>query len=152
MSSADCITVLNRPSLIFSVHLFVCLSNFVCDFGFHCLLICFFRPARVMYDRSVLFMAFVWSVLHAICAPGGAHRFMTAQYWSAHQRFFRQMLMASKVPKCAKLALEAVAQGARRQFIAETNRMYLVLFGMRNSTFCPCLAAIHRIHISVIIA
>jgi len=36
---------------------------------------------------------------------------VTKLFWSAHQRFFKLMLMASKVPTCAELALEAVRNG-----------------------------------------
>jgi hypothetical protein len=31
-----------------------------------------------------------------------------AQFWGAHQRFFRQMLLAAKVPELAQMALHAV--------------------------------------------
>lgn len=33
------------------------------------------------------------------------------QFWASHQRFFRQVLMACKVPRCAALARDKVRQG-----------------------------------------
>jgi len=57
---------------------------------------------RVMYDRSCEFWQMLYRVFQesevgrmaAHCKMGGAVRW--AQFWSAHQRFFRQMLLNAK--------------------------------------------------------
>lgn len=62
---------------------------------------------RLMYDRSVLF----WTLLYKLMVQVGGEKKWRAQYWGAHQRFYRSMLMATKVPECAKVALQAVRDG-----------------------------------------
>ena len=48
---------------------------------------------RVMYDRSCVFWHLLGSVLRQVSKP----RKTMPMYWSAQQRFYRQMLMAAKV-------------------------------------------------------
>ncbi|KAK9815574.1 hypothetical protein WJX72_006088 [[Myrmecia] bisecta] len=59
---------------------------------------------KIMYDRA----AELWHLLLRILKKLGVGRKTWSLYFSAQQRFFRQMLMASKVPETAKLALDAV--------------------------------------------
>ena len=61
---------------------------------------------RLMYDRAVM----IWALLYKVMATVGAKRWR-GLYWGAHQRFYRSMLMATKVPECAQIALEAVSEG-----------------------------------------
>ena len=71
-------------------------------------------PMAAMYDRSAQF----WQMLQNVFLEAEAGQGLTAkskgrmkwaQYWSAHQRFFRQMLLSAKVPELAKIAADAVA-------------------------------------------
>ena len=71
-------------------------------------------PMATMYDRSAQF----WQMLQNVFLEAEAGQGLTAkskgrmkwaQYWSAHQRFFRQMLLSAKVPELAKIAADAVA-------------------------------------------
>ncbi len=65
-----------------------------------------------MYDRS----SDVWVLLLQLLVPLAAamageqaktvKQRLVALYWSAHQRFYRQMLMASKVGSCAVVRLQ----------------------------------------------
>ncbi|KAG2496515.1 hypothetical protein HYH03_005339 [Edaphochlamys debaryana] len=68
---------------------------------------------RVMYDRSCLMWSLVYNVLRAL--PRAKNRqgrdIKGGLFWSAHQRFYRQMLMASKVKRCAELADQALREG-----------------------------------------
>ena len=69
-----------------------------------------------MYDRSCAF----WQMLHNVFNTAATGRIAEgqrmekassvkwAQFWGAHQRFFRQMLLSAKVPHLARLALEHV--------------------------------------------
>eukprot|EP00879_Flechtneria_rotunda_P009637 GHRR01010084.1.p1 GENE.GHRR01010084.1~~GHRR01010084.1.p1 ORF type:complete len:1075 (+),score=467.79 GHRR01010084.1:930-4154(+) len=65
---------------------------------------------RVQYDRAAEF----WQLLLQVMTPllmyedGRKRMRRVGQMWSSHQRFFRQMLMAAKVPACAQLATDAV--------------------------------------------
>ncbi|DBA83686.1 TPA: hypothetical protein ACH3X1_016793 [Trebouxia sp. C0004] len=62
----------------------------------------------VMYDRSTDF----WQMLFHICSGLTIHsKHFWSQFFGAQMRFYRQMLMASKVRECAKLANDAVASG-----------------------------------------
>ena len=61
---------------------------------------------RLMYDRSVM----VWDLLYRIMGAVGGKRW-TTQYWGAHQRFYRSMLMAGKVSTISKMARKAVKNG-----------------------------------------
>ena len=95
------------------------------------------HPPR-RYDRSTLFWALLWKLVsqgspkRAVVVRGGmwaqddAHGTLPTlhpptntlsacsqgQFWSAHQRFFKMMLMACKVPACARLAQDAINDGA----------------------------------------
>ncbi|GLC46848.1 hypothetical protein PLESTB_001541000 [Pleodorina starrii] len=67
---------------------------------------------RVMYDRA----AELWQLLYKITEnlpKFGDKRdsLRMSQFWSSHQRFFRLMLIACKVQRCAQLAREAVQTG-----------------------------------------
>ena len=67
-----------------------------------------------MYDRSCEFWIMLNNVLSEVDSGLGlsskskSRRFKFAQFWGAHQRFFRQMLLAAKVPALAKAAADAV--------------------------------------------
>jgi len=61
---------------------------------------------RLMYDRSVA----VWDLLYRIMGATGGKKWST-QYWAAHQRFYRSMLMAGKVSTISKMARKAVDNG-----------------------------------------
>eukprot|EP00899_Mesostigma_viride_P000110 jgi/Mesvir1/1009/Mv17543-RA.1 len=78
-----------------------------------------------MYDRAAEF----WHLLYHIFAQVGVlhrrfqaakfgyekthqrKRFHLSHFWAAHQRFFRQMITAAKVPTLAKMILEALDEG-----------------------------------------
>ncbi|KAK9864646.1 hypothetical protein WJX84_000197 [Apatococcus fuscideae] len=62
---------------------------------------------RVMYDRASRFVALLYKILDALSVK----KHVRAQLWGAIQRFFRQMLIASKVPTTAKVALQHVREG-----------------------------------------
>jgi hypothetical protein len=59
----------------------------------------FCLSCRVMYDRAVDFWVLIYTVLQEMEAEANVAlpRKSWGQFWSAHQRFFRQMLMAAKV-------------------------------------------------------
>lgn len=62
-----------------------------------------------MYDRAAEFWQLLYKVFVPLLAYEGKRKVkIVGQMWSTHQRFFRQMLMAAKVPSCAKIALDAV--------------------------------------------
>ena len=66
-----------------------------------------------MYDRASEFWIMMKGVLGEVDAGLGLktkskQRFKMAQFWGAHQRFFRQMLLCAKVPALAKAAADAV--------------------------------------------
>ena len=61
---------------------------------------------RLMYDRSVMFWKLIYNVLGWVGVGNWRN-----QYRAAHQRFYRSMLMATKVPECAQIAQKAVEQG-----------------------------------------
>ncbi|GLC46902.1 hypothetical protein PLESTB_001282200 [Pleodorina starrii] len=67
----------------------------------------------VMYDRSCSLWSLVYNVLRALPKAKNARgRDMKASlFWGAHQRFYRQMLIASKVRRCAELAQDALERG-----------------------------------------
>jgi len=60
---------------------------------------------RVMYDRAATFWQMIILVITSLQDMGlfsgrrGRGRILNAQMWGAHMRFFRQMLMASKVSR-----------------------------------------------------
>ena len=62
-----------------------------------------FAVRRVMYDRAATFWQMIILVITSLQDMGlfsgrrNRGRILNAQMWGAHMRFFRQMLMASKV-------------------------------------------------------
>jgi hypothetical protein len=56
-------------------------------------------PCRVMYDRAVDLWVLIYTVLRELEEESTAALLKKSwtHFWSAHQRFFRQMLMAAKV-------------------------------------------------------
>eukprot|EP00889_Picochlorum_renovo_P002185 jgi/Picre1/29215/NNA_004607.t1 len=60
----------------------------------------------VMYERSCE----VWMQLYDIMQVMGSKRWPTV-YWGAHQRFFKSMLMAAKVPTITQMTEEALKAG-----------------------------------------
>ena len=64
-------------------------------------------PFRMMYDRSCM----VWEVVFKVANGMGKGRRKASVYWGAHQRFFRSMLMAGKVPAISRMSLEAMEKG-----------------------------------------
>jgi len=61
---------------------------------------------RAMYDKSTLF----WNLLHRVFKASSPKASTMAQFWGAHQRFYRQMILAAKVPALAKMAVQAVTK------------------------------------------
>ena len=61
---------------------------------------------QIMYDRSTELWTLIYSVV-----KGFAMKRWGARYWGAHQRFFKSMLMAGKVPEITDLALESLKNG-----------------------------------------
>ncbi|KAH7622457.1 putative Protein FORGETTER 1 [Nannochloris sp. 'desiccata'] len=59
----------------------------------------------LMYERSTYF----WTLLYQVMKHVATNKHWQGQFWGAHQRFYRSMLMASKVKKCAELCRDAVA-------------------------------------------
>jgi len=74
-----------------------------------------------MYDRATMVWMLVMRVMEAVYMissknpneknPRKASARWKALFWAAHQRFFRSMLMAGKVPAVAQLAKKAVQDG-----------------------------------------
>ena len=58
---------------------------------------------KIMYDRSCEFWHLLSSILRAFPKPG---RKVMAQFFSAQQRFYRQMLMAAKV--ICRLSIQSI--------------------------------------------
>ncbi len=62
-----------------------------------------FVVRRVMYDRAATFWQMIILVITSLQDMGlftgrrNRSKILNAQMWGAHMRFFRQMLMASKV-------------------------------------------------------
>ena len=77
----------------------------------------------IMYDRAVMMWDMLWRVVNTVQSMEasnmrlmglkgkGTGRFLKSQFWGAHQRFFKQMLMAAKIPACSSIALEELAKG-----------------------------------------
>lgn len=61
---------------------------------------------KIMYDRSTE----LWTILYTIVKNFGMKRW-SARYWGAHQRFFKSMLMAGKVPQITALAQDSLKSG-----------------------------------------
>ncbi|KXZ54936.1 hypothetical protein GPECTOR_3g106 [Gonium pectorale] len=67
---------------------------------------------RVMYDRSVHLWNLIFKVMSQLPKDKRWKRDVRQSlFFSSHQRFYRQMLMASKVKRCAELAAEALNDG-----------------------------------------
>ncbi|GFR48198.1 hypothetical protein Agub_g10015, partial [Astrephomene gubernaculifera] len=69
---------------------------------------------RVMYDRSCSLWALIYNVMRQVKPKSkgkGSRDKRASLFWGAHQRFYRQMLIASKVRRCAELADEALTEG-----------------------------------------
>jgi hypothetical protein len=62
----------------------------------------------LMYERSAGFWTLLYQVMLRV---GSNNKYWRGQFWGAHQRFYRSMLMASKVKKCAELCRDAIAGG-----------------------------------------
>ncbi|GAB4819275.1 hypothetical protein N2152v2_006321 [Parachlorella kessleri] len=62
---------------------------------------------KVMYERASKFWQLLWQVVDTLQLGGRAN----SQFWGSHQRFFKLMLMAAKVPACARLALKSIEEG-----------------------------------------
>ncbi|PSC70731.1 strawberry notch [Micractinium conductrix] len=62
---------------------------------------------KVMYDRASMMWTLMWRCVQA----HPKMRKLQGTFWSAHQRFFKQMLIAAKVPHCAQMAKDAVQGG-----------------------------------------
>ncbi|GIL64960.1 hypothetical protein Vafri_18816 [Volvox africanus] len=67
----------------------------------------------VMYDRACALWSLVHNVLRALPKAKNlrGRDVKSGLFWGAHQRFFRQMLIASKVRRCADLAQDALERG-----------------------------------------
>jgi hypothetical protein len=77
----------------------------------------------IMYDRAVMMWDMLWRVVNTVqnmeasnmrlmgLKGKGTGRFLKGQFWGAHQRFFKQMLMAAKIPACSSIALEELSKG-----------------------------------------
>lgn len=78
---------------------------------------------EIMYDRAVMMWDMLWRVVNTVQSMEAANmrlmglkgkgtgRFLKGQFWGAHQRFFKQMLMAAKIPACSSIALEELGKG-----------------------------------------
>ena len=64
------------------------------------------RSFSIMYDRG----AQVWANLYMVGEAFGV-KMWQSKFWGAHQRFFKSMLMAGKVPEITKIAKEALLSG-----------------------------------------
>ena len=75
----------------------------------HATVLCVATPLhRVMYDRSCRLWGLLWNVMRqlprAAAKNRGGRDSKAALFWSAHQRFYRQMLIASKVGVTEEMA------------------------------------------------
>ncbi len=50
-----------------------------------------------MYDRSAIMWSLIYNVMRALPKSQSKRDVKVGLFWSAHQRFYRQMLMAAKV-------------------------------------------------------
>lgn len=62
---------------------------------------------ELQYDRACNF----WSLLWDIVKRHPALKTLQALFWGSHQRFFKQMLMAAKVPACVAIAKAELEKG-----------------------------------------
>ena len=70
-----------------------------------------------MYDRSCVFWHLLGSVLRQVSKP----RKTMPMYWSAQQRFYRQMLMAAKVRNFQALLQGAVTVSNEFEYIRKAS-------------------------------
>lgn len=61
------------------------------------------RSFNIMYDRG----SEIWTCLYNVAQAFSCPRWQ-GKFWGAHQRFFKSMLMAGKVPEITKMAKEAL--------------------------------------------
>jgi hypothetical protein len=61
---------------------------------------------RARYNKAAVFWKILLKVVEAVSMDA-----WQCDYWATHQRFFRSMLVASKVYECVKLAKEAANNG-----------------------------------------
>lgn len=61
------------------------------------------RSFSIMYDRG----SEVWASLYKVAEAFGV-KMWQSKFWGAHQRFFKSMLMAGKVPEISRMAKEAL--------------------------------------------
>lgn len=66
---------------------------------------------RVMYNRSTMLWSLLHNVLKHMPKKGRGRDARQGLFWSAHQRFYKCMLMASKVRRCSELAIQALKDG-----------------------------------------
>ena len=64
------------------------------------------RSFSIMYDRG----SEIWTSLFRVAQAFSGKRW-GAKFWGAHQRFFKSMLMAGKVPEITRMAKEALLSG-----------------------------------------
>lgn len=65
---------------------------------------------KTMYDRSCSFWFLLLRVFEAVYANIGEDkkaRLRMGQFWGAHQRCFRQLILSAKVPRLAEMAVDA---------------------------------------------
>jgi hypothetical protein len=70
------------------------------------------RTCSIMYDRAVDAWSLLAAVLRQLPRPGGGRDMKASLFWSAHQRFFRQMLIASKAGRRAGRGRRRGVRGA----------------------------------------
>ena len=88
-----------------------------------------------MYDRACEMWQLVYRVLCVVMGGPSRHQ-VWRMYWSSHQRFFKQMLMASKV-SCLSLTCSAHAciAGAPTN-VASSSAMLIACKGSRHIASC----------------
>ncbi|GAQ77984.1 protein with Helicase_C domain [Klebsormidium nitens] len=66
---------------------------------------------EVMYDRAAGFWQLLFRTMKSAKAAGAnVPKHSWAKFWSEHMRFFRQMLIAAKIPELAAIAQKAVEE------------------------------------------
>ncbi|KDO34242.1 hypothetical protein SPRG_19078 [Saprolegnia parasitica CBS 223.65] len=66
---------------------------------------------EAMYDRSVQFWTMLMGCFHRACAITRTSGDVMKTFWGCHQRFFRQLCMALKVPFIVQCVRESLALG-----------------------------------------
>ncbi|KAJ9534468.1 hypothetical protein QJQ45_016176, partial [Haematococcus lacustris] len=70
------------------------------------------HPAfRVLYDRAAQFWTLLLKITEQLPKATGRRDLRKSLMWASHQRFFKGLLIASKVRRCSELALQALADG-----------------------------------------